>query len=69
MSLKQSLRLAHLRDTKGATETGCIQRAWLLLSGESLENCLVGFWEGFFVGRCDANNLPAVLWAWHRTVT
>ena len=29
----------------------------------SLEDFLIGFWEGLFLGR-DANNLLAMLWTW-----
>ena len=41
-----------------------VYRAWLLLSREPLENCLVGFWEGFFLDRRDPNNLLTMLWTW-----
>ncbi len=30
----------------------------------SLEDFLVGFWEGFFLDGRDANNLLAMLWTW-----
>ena len=30
----------------------------------SLEDFLVGFWEGFFLDRRDANNLLTMLWTW-----
>jgi len=30
----------------------------------SLEDFLVGFWEGFFLDDRDANNLLAILWTW-----
>lgn len=30
----------------------------------SLEDFLVGFWEGFFLDRRDPNNLLAMLWTW-----
>lgn len=34
-----------------------------MLGYASLEDFLVGFWEGFFLKR-DANNLLAMLWTW-----
>ncbi len=34
------------------------------LGHTSLEDFLVGFWEGFFLDRRDANNLLAMLWTW-----
>lgn len=30
----------------------------------SLEDFLVGFWEGFFLDRRDPNNLLCMLWTW-----
>lgn len=30
----------------------------------SLEDFLVGFWEGFFLDRRDPNNLLSMLWTW-----
>ena len=30
----------------------------------SLEDFLVGFWEGFFLDRRDPNNLLTMLWTW-----
>jgi homoserine O-acetyltransferase len=30
----------------------------------SLEDFLVGFWEGFFLDNRDANNLLTMLWTW-----
>jgi len=33
------------------------------LGYSSLEDFLVGFWEGFFLQK-DANNLLAMLWNW-----
>jgi homoserine O-acetyltransferase/O-succinyltransferase len=32
----------------------------------SLEDFLVGFWEGFFLDRRDPNNLLAMLWTWQK---
>ena len=34
------------------------------LGYSSLEDFLVGFWEGFFLDRRDPNNLLAMLWTW-----
>ena len=39
------------------------QELWKTLGYNSLEDFLVGFWEGFFLKR-DANNLLAMLWTW-----
>lgn len=39
------------------------QELWRSLGFNSLEDFLVGFWEGFFLQR-DANNLLAMLWTW-----
>eukprot|EP01031_Cornospumella_fuschlensis_P028123 gene28123-33958_t len=39
------------------------QELWRSLGFNSLEDFLVGFWEGFFLKR-DANNLLAMLWTW-----
>jgi homoserine O-acetyltransferase len=32
----------------------------------SLEDFLVGFWEGFFLDRRDPNNLLTMLWTWQK---
>jgi homoserine O-acetyltransferase len=32
----------------------------------SLEDFLVGFWEGFFLDRRDPNNLLTMLWTWQQ---
>ena len=37
---------------------------WRELGYTSLEDFLVGFWEGFFLDGRDANNLLAMLWTW-----
>ena len=37
---------------------------WRALGFTSLEDFLVGFWEGFFLDNRDANNLLAMLWTW-----
>ena len=34
------------------------------LGYSSLEDFLVGFWEGFFLDGRDANNLLTMLWTW-----
>jgi len=39
------------------------QELWRELGYSSLEDFLVGYWEGFFL-RKDANNLLAMLWTW-----
>ncbi len=39
------------------------QELWRTLGYHSLEDFLIGFWEGFFLKR-DANNLLAMLWTW-----
>lgn len=39
-------------------------RVWEKLGFASLEDFLVGFWEGFFLDDRDANNLLAMLWTW-----
>lgn len=39
------------------------QEKWRDLGFNSLEDFLVGFWEGFFLKR-DANNLLCMLWTW-----
>ena len=37
---------------------------WRELGYSSLEDVLVGFWEGFFLDDRDANNLLTMLWTW-----
>jgi homoserine O-acetyltransferase len=39
-------------------------RVYLELGYSSLEDFLVGFWEGFFLDGRDANNLLTMLWTW-----
>jgi len=39
------------------------QEQWRALGYHSLEDFLIGFWEGFFLKR-DANNLLTMLWSW-----
>lgn len=41
-------------------------REWRKLGYTSLEDFLVGFWEGFFLDDRDANNLLAMLWTWQQ---
>ena len=36
------------------------------LGFSSLEDFLVGFWEGFFLDRRDPNNLLTMLWTWQK---
>jgi homoserine O-acetyltransferase len=40
------------------------QRLYRELGFSSLEDFLVGFWEGFFLDDRDANNLLTMLWTW-----
>jgi homoserine O-acetyltransferase/O-succinyltransferase len=40
------------------------QRLYLEMGYASLEDFLVGFWEGFFLDRRDPNNLLTMLWTW-----
>jgi homoserine O-acetyltransferase/O-succinyltransferase len=40
------------------------EQAYRQLGFTSLEDFLVGFWEGFFLDRRDPNNLLAMLWTW-----
>ncbi|KAG0559789.1 hypothetical protein KC19_10G129200 [Ceratodon purpureus] len=37
---------------------------WREMGYSSLEDFLVGFWEGFFLDRRDPNNLLTMLWTW-----
>jgi homoserine O-acetyltransferase len=62
---------------KGLRAMGRVYAAWrfsqafyrekldLKLGFASLEDFLIGFWEGLFLGR-DANNLLAMLWTWQK---
>ena len=47
----------------GLTQQFYRQELWRSLGFDSLEQCLVGFWEGFFLKR-DANNLLVMLATW-----
>jgi homoserine O-acetyltransferase len=61
--------------TKGLRAMGRVYAGWgfsqafyrekldLQMGFASLEDFLIGFWEGLFLGR-DANNLLAMLWTW-----
>lgn len=40
------------------------QENWRRLGYSSLDDFLVGFWEGFFLDGRDANNLLTMLWTW-----
>ena len=40
------------------------QEEWRTMGYTSLEDFLVGFWEGFFLDDRDANNLLTMLWTW-----
>ena len=40
------------------------QREYKTMGYSSLEDFLVGFWEGFFLDRRDPNNLLTMLWTW-----
>jgi homoserine O-acetyltransferase len=47
----------------GLSQPFYMQELWRGLGFSSLEDFLIGFWEGFFLRR-DANNLLAMLWTW-----
>lgn len=40
------------------------QKLYLAMGYATLEDFLVGYWEGFFLDGRDANNLLAMLWTW-----
>jgi homoserine O-acetyltransferase/O-succinyltransferase len=42
------------------------EKAYESLGFTSLEDFLVGFWEGFFLDDRDANNLLTMLWTWQQ---
>ena len=50
----------------GFSQAFYLQEAWRELGYTSLEDFLVGFWEGFFLDRRDANNLLTMLSTWQR---
>lgn len=47
----------------GLSQPFYMQELWRDMGYSSLEDFLVGFWEGFFLPK-DANNLLAMLWSW-----
>ncbi|GER13873.1 alpha/beta fold hydrolase [Variovorax boronicumulans] len=47
----------------GLSQPFYMQQLWRELGFSSLEDFLVGYWEGFFLQK-DANNLLAMLWSW-----
>ncbi|SEF23227.1 alpha/beta fold hydrolase [Variovorax sp. NFACC27] len=47
----------------GLSQPFYMQQLWHELGFSSLEDFLVGYWEGFFLKK-DANNLLAMLWSW-----
>ena len=47
----------------GLSQPFYMQALWRELGFSSLEDFLVGYWEGFFLQK-DANNLLAMLWSW-----
>jgi homoserine O-acetyltransferase len=50
----------------GFSQAFYLQEAWRELGYDSLEDFLVGFWEGFFLDGRDANNLLTMLSTWQR---
>jgi homoserine O-acetyltransferase/O-succinyltransferase len=50
----------------GFSQAFYLQEAWRELGFTSLEDFLVGFWEGFFLDGRDANNLLTMLSTWQR---
>jgi homoserine O-acetyltransferase len=40
---------------------------WREMGYSSLEDFLIGFWEGFFLDRRDPNNLLNMLWTWQNS--
>lgn len=47
----------------GLSQPFYMQELWRELGFSSLEDFLVGYWEGFFLQK-DTNNLLAMLWSW-----
>jgi len=47
----------------GLSQPFYMRQLWRELGFSSLEDFLVGYWEGFFLKK-DANNLLAMLWSW-----
>ncbi|OYW79561.1 MAG: hypothetical protein B7Z19_04915 [Polynucleobacter sp. 32-46-5] len=61
---KKGLRaLARVYAGWGYSQPFYKQETWRKLGYHSLEDFLVGFWEGFFLQR-DANNMLSMLWTW-----
>ena len=50
----------------GLTQPFYRKELWKQLGFQSLEDFLIGFWEGFFLKR-DANNLLCMLWTWQQS--
>jgi homoserine O-acetyltransferase len=50
----------------GFSQAFYLQEGWRELGHTSLEDFLVGFWEGFFLDGRDANNLLTMLSTWQR---
>lgn len=61
---KKGLRaLARVYAGWGYSQPFYKQEKWRQLGYNSLEDFLIGFWEGFFLLR-DANNMLSMLWTW-----
>lgn len=50
----------------GFSQAFYLEEAWRELGFSSLQDFLVGFWEGFFLDGRDANNLITMLHTWQR---
>lgn len=50
----------------GFSQAFYLEEAWRELGFSSLQDFLVGFWEGFFLDGRDANNLVTMLHTWQR---
>jgi len=48
----------------GVSQAFYLEKRYEELGFTSLEDFLVGFWEGFFLDDRDANNLLTMLWTW-----
>lgn len=44
-----------------------VVQVWREMGYSSLEDFLIGFWEGFFLDRRDPNNLLNMLWTWQNS--
>jgi homoserine O-acetyltransferase len=61
---KKGIRaFAHVYAGWGFSQPFYRHEEWRKLGFNSLEDFLIGFWEGFFLQR-DANNLLAMIWTW-----